>query len=574
MSSVQERKFFRLLKLSFDLSLNVIRAFMETNVLTIHYANLDDFLNKHKHAIYHLWEQVQCCDCVNKKNQEKLKRMLNEKQIKLLLTKTDDYVKGHIMYRDRRIHQVCICRFKIVDNCSIKSLDITLLHCLLNNFAVLKNDERTWINKIKDIRNNLAHVTSIKEFDVGRLQKWWDDLVGAILGLASKMPFTTYAVMVEDQIGLLKKADLDTEDVEQILIDLQKENGELMMTFWKRIQTQLEQDKTEILSTTENLLQKFSTEQREELQRFYDMILQCSNKPIHETIDHGKDAEHADFEQSGANTSAHFRTGHESDGQVQSNGSTKETQLEQANVCKVEWKIVTPGSWNVDIIADKLNLLSATIKELIQIEFVKTGSLTIHTTMPIHLFNDRVVLRQAITSFLKRILEINEIDTNERSIIPVSMIMTEQYELQQTKYMDDEEVICFRDYEDINAHIQLLLSDSSLCRVHKNQELVRFCGTHDNLLCEVCENNSHLNCSGLISIEKAAASVSYCQAVSDLAHKVRNVTEAMTSVISNDKTNISSIERQVKWIKNIKDDYKKMIYAHIRQLEASFLEEM
>lgn len=30
-------------------------------------------------------------------------------------------------------------------------------------------------------------------------------------------------------------------------------------------------------------------------------------------------------------TSAHFRTGHESDGQVQSNGSTKETQLEQAD---------------------------------------------------------------------------------------------------------------------------------------------------------------------------------------------------------------------------------------------------
>lgn len=60
-----------------------------------------------------------------------------------------------------------------------------------------------------------------------------------------------------------------------------------MMTFLKRIQTQLEQDKTEILSKTENLLQKFSTEQREELQRFYDMILECSVKPIHETIDHG-----------------------------------------------------------------------------------------------------------------------------------------------------------------------------------------------------------------------------------------------------------------------------------------------
>lgn len=229
MSSIQEEKFHRLLKLSFDLSLNVIRAFMETNVLTIHYGNLDDFLNTHKHATYHLWEQLQCCDCGNKKNQEKWKRLLNEKQIKLLLQKTDDHVKGHILYRDRRIHQVCICRFKIVDNCSIKSLDISLLHCLLINFAVLKADERMWLNKIKEIRNNLAHVTSIKDFGDGRLQKWWDELEGSILGLASKMPITTYAVMVEDQIRLLKKADLDTDDVEQILFDLQNENGKVII---------------------------------------------------------------------------------------------------------------------------------------------------------------------------------------------------------------------------------------------------------------------------------------------------------------------------------------------------------
>lgn len=136
------------------------------------------------------------------------------------------------------------------------------------------------------------------------------------------------------------------------------------------------------------------------------------------------------------------------------------------------------------------------------------------------------------------------------------------------------EVICFKDYEDINAHIQLLLSDSSLCKVHKNQKLKRFCGTHDILVCEVCENNSHPNCLGLSSIEKAAATVSHSQSVSDLAHKIRDISEAMTSVISNDKTNISSLERQVKWIKNVTDEYKKMILAHIRQIEADFLEEM
>lgn len=63
-----------------------------------------------------------------------------------------------------------------------------------------------------------------------------------------------------------------------------------MMTFWKRIQTQSEKDQTEILSKMENLLHKFSTDQREELHRFYDMVLECSNKPIPETIDHGIDS--------------------------------------------------------------------------------------------------------------------------------------------------------------------------------------------------------------------------------------------------------------------------------------------
>lgn len=40
----------------------------------------------------------------------------------------------------------------------------------------------------------------------------------------------------------------------------------------------------------ENFLHKFSTDQREELHRFYDMVLECSNKPIPETIDHGIDS--------------------------------------------------------------------------------------------------------------------------------------------------------------------------------------------------------------------------------------------------------------------------------------------
>lgn len=94
-------------------------------------------------------------------------------------------------------------------------------------------------------------------------------------------------------------------------------------------------------------------------------------------------------------------------------------EIDNKNVCKVEWKIATPGSWDVERIARALNKVAALLEEVFQIEFVMLGSLIIKTSVSLKITQNTELFADAVESFLMNILEKCSIDTNEYYVIPV-----------------------------------------------------------------------------------------------------------------------------------------------------------
>ena len=103
-----------------------------------------------------------------------------------------------------QVVQYCICGLSVKSCCSIETLDFTLLHTLISNCCKINPDEKMWLDAIREVRNNLAHVECVSVFDQGRLQKWWDKLDGSVLGLTSKLSkFPRYEESIKSHIIII-----------------------------------------------------------------------------------------------------------------------------------------------------------------------------------------------------------------------------------------------------------------------------------------------------------------------------------------------------------------------------------
>lgn len=87
------------------------------------------------------------------------------------------------------------------------------------------------------------------------------------------------------------------------------------------------------------------------------------------------------------------------------------------SVCKVEWKVVTPGTWDVEKIAETMNQLAALLNETIKIRFVRTGSLILSTTVPCNIMKDRNQFHTAVHSLFVKIVEVCDLDVEKPNTI-------------------------------------------------------------------------------------------------------------------------------------------------------------
>lgn len=233
MSSIEEKKFLSLVKLSYDISLNVTKDYTVTNVLNKYDNQVSTFLKKNKHDIFHLWKETPCCQCISGGGINlKATLTLTFRQIERLFEFQGNGTPGHFK-KDRtnnNVIQHCLCRMS-ERSVSLNDFDINLLETLLKRFVNLESDDKMWLSTIRETRNHIAHATSTTAFDPGRLDKWWMMLEGSILGLVKKIPPAFYAKSIESQINLLKNSNLEAIYGKNLMEEVKAENKIVRMKF-------------------------------------------------------------------------------------------------------------------------------------------------------------------------------------------------------------------------------------------------------------------------------------------------------------------------------------------------------
>ncbi|XP_071148300.1 uncharacterized protein [Mytilus edulis] len=241
MSSIPEKKFLCLIKLSYDISLKVTRAYTEINVLSKYDNRVSTFLNRNKHDIFHMWTDTTCCQCVSKGGtNSKSNCSLNRRQIEILFEFQGNIEPGHFKTGkpSNKVTQHCLCRMS-ERSVSLNDLDIHLLETLLKQFANLEMDDKKWLSTIRETRNCIAHVTSTTEFDPGRLDKWWMKLEGSIIGLVGKIPPAFYGEAIESQINALKNSNMEAIYAKKLMDDVKAENMILLQGLDERSDTRI-----------------------------------------------------------------------------------------------------------------------------------------------------------------------------------------------------------------------------------------------------------------------------------------------------------------------------------------------
>ena len=93
---------------------------------------------------------------------------------------------------------------------------------------------------------------------------------------------------------------------------------------------------------------------------------------------------------------------------------------------RVEWKLATPDTWNVSKIKNTLKRFPCLSSEWLEIEFVYIGSLVIRTKVPEHILSNYDDYKSAVRSFLAKIVEACQLDTDTPTVVKVDLnIFTE-----------------------------------------------------------------------------------------------------------------------------------------------------
>lgn len=227
MSSEKAESFYRLFQFSCNTSVKVTRAFTKWNVLNNFENSFEKFLEAHKHAIYHLWcNTVKCCQCSN--FQLTIRSSLGKENFIKLYNISKNNTKGHFIIRQSKVVQHCVCHVSVNTQCSLNTLDITMLYTLLTNCANLSSAETMWLTCIKDIRNKIAHAPCTAHYEKARLEKWWTMLEGAVLGLASNVSQEYYEESIKENIDILKNFVPTASQLSDITERIKAEHAKVM----------------------------------------------------------------------------------------------------------------------------------------------------------------------------------------------------------------------------------------------------------------------------------------------------------------------------------------------------------
>lgn len=179
----ERENFHRKLTLIVDNASETFRDFFDFD-LGCQGIRLQDFIDKHQHAIYHFcFNKTPCCACPVGPFRGQTNRILHPTQLDIIFDTTGSKLSHH---NQRQANKYCCCPAN--PKITSTDLDLTLCRFLLVNFtsaAPSGSPQRTAIEELIQMRNDSCHTTdgaiSDNEFQTNKVQ-----IEQALLVLASK----------------------------------------------------------------------------------------------------------------------------------------------------------------------------------------------------------------------------------------------------------------------------------------------------------------------------------------------------------------------------------------------------
>ncbi|CAC5393328.1 unnamed protein product [Mytilus coruscus] len=198
MTSKDKTNYFKLVALTVNIAYNVIWKYISERILDS--LSFESFLNlkKEKHKLVHVYETKDCCECLSEKINGQ--RLISRKQL-LLLYNSDEtqQIKSHIKYIGGKMSQTCICNYSAIEKINVKIVDITLANHIIQQCGKHELGVTNWIEQIKDVRNEIFHLSDIQKLTDERFSRKWTKLEGSILGIAQLID-THYAEQIKRNI--------------------------------------------------------------------------------------------------------------------------------------------------------------------------------------------------------------------------------------------------------------------------------------------------------------------------------------------------------------------------------------
>ncbi|XP_071146621.1 uncharacterized protein [Mytilus edulis] len=185
MTQKERENFYRIATVIVDHGTESLSAVLDNDLSTTS-ITFEDFINIHHHELYHLcYNRIPCCQCTGGRLvQANPNRIMYPRQLDVLLDKSGLTMLGHNPNLSTTPQHCCRPAKKYL---AIANLDITLLRCLLVNFANNCQTNSTLKQDVEDLvkyRNTLyGHAQEAKCSD-SEYAKYKTDVEGVILRIA------------------------------------------------------------------------------------------------------------------------------------------------------------------------------------------------------------------------------------------------------------------------------------------------------------------------------------------------------------------------------------------------------
>ncbi|KAK3099841.1 hypothetical protein FSP39_010565 [Pinctada imbricata] len=175
--------------------------------------DIQDFLEKNKHDLYHIMAKKCCCRLITSRVTP-----MYRSQWDLLYKRNLSPCRGKCS-----VGGDCPCKFDAIPGITTNVMDITLCCLVIKNICQGAAINMTHIDKIRDIRNKLIHASSAT-LDEQTYNGYWSDVKTAILDLANMVSPTVHAdtvKMIQDlETRVMNRYEL--EELKKVIVNLQK----------------------------------------------------------------------------------------------------------------------------------------------------------------------------------------------------------------------------------------------------------------------------------------------------------------------------------------------------------------